>query len=120
MQRKALADSCRPSVNNGKLKACPNSQPGMDTLIIDQAMAFVRRLKDKNHDEVPEWQDYQELVKAHLPNPFNLRFKMPQEYYYAWLRGKGLNHQECLIRMGLISDTEPGESGRKPFWKFWV
>ncbi|MBR7798453.1 hypothetical protein [Undibacterium fentianense] len=91
----------------------------MDNKIIDQAMAFVRKLMDKNHGEVPEWSKFQEQVKEHLKDPYNLKFKMPQEYYYAYLRGKGLTHEECQEKMGIVVRKTAKTNNKQSFWKFW-
>lgn len=91
----------------------------MDNKIIDQAMAFVRKQVDKNNGDVPEWNKYQELVKEHLKDPFNLKFKLPQEYYYAYLRGKGNTHAEALERMGLDPKKSAAGVKKKSSWKFW-
>lgn len=92
----------------------------MDTLKIDQAMAWVRQLKTKHHGELPEWNRYQELLKIHLADPFDPRsYRMPKEYYYAYLRCKGLSHDECLERMGLPLRRASVKKEKKSFWKFW-
>lgn len=91
----------------------------MDNKIIDNAMAYVRKLMDKNQGDVPEWSKYQEMVKEHLNDPFNLKFKVPQEYYYAYLRGKGLAHEECLVKMGITIKKNSKNSAKKSFWRFW-
>ncbi|MFZ6689740.1 hypothetical protein ACO0K0_18515 [Undibacterium sp. SXout11W] len=91
----------------------------MNNLKIDEAMAYVRKIAAKNRGEVPEWNKYQELLKEHLKDPFNLRFKMPQEYYYAYLRGKNMSHEEALERMGISTKTKISQEKKKSFWKFW-
>jgi hypothetical protein len=91
----------------------------MNNLKIDQAMAYVRKLSDKNNGDVPDWNKYQELVKAELSGPYDPKYKMPQEYYYAYLRGKGMTHAECLERMGIAVRKEQGSKEKKSFWKFW-
>ena len=91
----------------------------MDNKIIDQAMIFVRKLMDKNQGDVPDWGKFQELVKEHLKDPYNLKFKMPQEYYYAYLRGKGGSHEECLEKMGITTKKSVKSNAKQSFWKFW-
>ena len=91
----------------------------MDTKVIDQALAFVRKQMDKNHGEVPDWGQFQEAVKEYLKDPYNLRFKMPQEYYYAYLRGKGNSHDECLEKMGIEVKSTKKNTTKTSFWKFW-
>jgi hypothetical protein len=91
----------------------------MDNLKIDAAMAYVKAVTAKNKGDLPDWIKYQDLVKAHLADPFSRKFKMPQEYYYAYLRGKGLSHSECLERMGISDRKTSGPQKKKSFWKFW-
>ena len=91
----------------------------MDNLKIDQAIAFVRKLSDKNKGEVPDWNKFQELVKAQLSGPYDPKYKMPQEYYYAYLRAKGMSHHECLERMGIPDHKSAAVKQKKSFWKFW-
>ncbi len=74
---------------------------------------------EKNHGELPDWKRYQDMVKLHLSDPADFRFKMPQEYYYAYLREKGLTHEECLERMGLPVTRQNNKPAKKSFWKFW-
>ncbi len=91
----------------------------MNNLKIDEAMAYVRKIAAKNNGDVPEWNKYQELLKEHLKDPFNLKFKMPQEYYYAYLRCKNMSHEEALVRMGISTKTKTTQEKKKSFWKFW-
>ena len=91
----------------------------MNNLKIDEAMAYVRKLAAKNNGDVPEWNKYQELLKQHLADPYNFKFKMPQEYYYAYLRGKNLSHEEALERMGISPKTKAAAPKKKSFWQFW-
>ncbi|MBC3864000.1 hypothetical protein H8K32_17980 [Undibacterium jejuense] len=91
----------------------------MNNLKIDEAMAYVRKIAAKNNGDVPEWNKYQELLKEHFKDPFNTKFKMPQEYYYAYLRGKNMSHEEALERMGISIKTKISQEKKKSFWKFW-
>ena len=89
----------------------------MNNLKIDEAMAYVRKLAAKNNGDVPEWNKYQDLLKEHLRDPFNAKFKMPQEYYYAYLRGKNMSHEEALERMGIMPTQKSVAVEKKSFWK---
>jgi len=91
----------------------------MNNLKIDEAMAYVRRITAKNNGEVHEWSKYEDLLKEHLKDPYNLKFKMPQEYYYAYLRGKNMSHDEALERMGLSTKSTTKPAKKKSFWQFW-
>lgn len=91
----------------------------MNNLKIDQALAYVRKVADKNHGDLPDWKRYQDMVKLHLSDAADHRFKMPPEYYYAYLREKGLTHEECLERMGLPVTKQSNKQEKKSFWKFW-
>ena len=91
----------------------------MNNLKIDEAMAYVRKLAAKNNGDVPDWTKYEQLLKEHLKDPFNLKFKMPKEYYYAYLRGKNMSHEEALERMGLPVKSKVKPSKKKSFWQFW-
>lgn len=91
----------------------------MDNKVLDQAMKFVRKQIEKNHGDVPEWGKYQNMVKELIKDDFNLKFKMPQEYYYAYLRGKGLSHGDCLETMGIDTGEGQKKVEKKSFWKFW-
>ena len=97
----------------------------MDNKIIEQATAFVRKQLAKNNDHIPEWGKFQKLVEEHLEDGFKLKFKMPPEYQYAYLRGKGLSHSDSLEAMGIDSQAyntvAPRQKieAKKSFWKFW-
>lgn len=91
----------------------------MDNRVLDEAMKFVRHQVDKNQGDVPAWGKYQQMVQELIKDDFNLKFKMPQEYYYAYLRGKGLSHGDCLETMGIDTDEIPQKAVKKSFWKFW-
>ena len=92
----------------------------MDNLKIDQAIAYVRQVTEKNRGDLPDWNRFQELVKIHLADPYDpRRYKMPKEYYYAYLRAKGMSHEECLERMGLPVRRSTEKKAKKSFWKFW-
>jgi len=90
----------------------------MDNKVVDQAMLFVRKLKEKNGDSVPDWAKYEALVNAHLKDAFNVKSKVPNEYYYAYLRGKGNSHTEALERMGLDSKGTKKAPEKKGFFSF--
>ena len=91
----------------------------MDFKVIEQAMAFVRALAAKNKDEVPDWGKYEELVRERLKDEFNPRPRMPKEYYYAYLRVKGLSDADARERMGLGAQERTESRSGKSFWKFW-
>jgi hypothetical protein len=95
----------------------------VDYKTIDQAMAFVRRHMARNNGEVPDWARYQQLVKHLLWDPdLPRKFKMPREYHYAYLRGKGLSDAEARARMGLEdgSPSRPPQTESSWAWlKFW-
>lgn len=88
----------------------------------EAAIAWVRQLVDRNQGQLPEWGPYKDHVKAHLNDPYNVPFKMPQEYQYAYLRVKGLSHADAFERMGLDSSptaaSAPGKA-KEAWWKFW-
>lgn len=87
--------------------------------IVDEAVAFVRLHKRKNEGEVPEWSKYQKLCEAHLRDAFIAKPKMPPEYYYAYLREKGLSDNEARVRMGMEGTSTSSTQEKKSFWKFW-
>ena len=97
----------------------------MDYKKIDQATAFVRAQMAKNNGEVPAWGRYQQLVKDHLWDPdLPTKFKLPPEYHYAYLRGKGLSDADALERMGLGDNEARRQAPREEesVWdrlKFW-
>ena len=91
----------------------------MDFKVVEEAMAFVRALAKKNSDEVPSWGKYEELVRDRLKDEYNLKPKMPKEYYYAYLRVKGLSDAEARERMGLGADSQSDDKKKKSFWKLW-
>ncbi|WP_339939912.1 hypothetical protein [Undibacterium luofuense] len=90
----------------------------MDNLKIDRALEYVKQITEKNHGDLPDWNRYQDMVKNLLSDPSDRRFKMPHEYYYAFLRAKGMTHEECLERMGLPVRKKQ-QTEKKSFWKFW-
>ncbi|MEY4268720.1 MAG: hypothetical protein RIS90_3255 [Pseudomonadota bacterium] len=90
----------------------------MDFKLIERAMAFVRQ-QSSSEGAVPAWGRYQKLVTDHLRDGFNPKPRMPPEYYYAYLRCKGLKHTESLATMGLATDDTATPDPKKPFWKLW-
>ena len=90
----------------------------MDFKVVDEARALVRQ-HSSSDGRVPPWNRYQQLVTEHLRDDFNPKPKMPPEYYYAYLRAKGLKHAESLRTMGLEPEDTSSGSNKKPFWKFW-
>ena len=90
----------------------------MDFKVVEEAMAFVRQ-HSRSDGAVPAWGRYQKLVTEHLRDEFNPKPRMPPEYYYAYLRCKGLKHAESLATMGLTGDGAPARDPKKPFWKLW-
>ena len=93
----------------------------MDTKATDQAIAWTRQIVKKNNDKLPDWSAFKELVKNHLNDEFNMPFKMPQEYQYAYLRAKGLSQSDAFEQMGLTvsHEEEAVAAPKKSFWKFW-
>ena len=79
----------------------------------------------RHNGDVPEWGRYQQLVKDHLWDPdLPRKFKMPQEYHYAYLRGKGLSDADALDRMGMPDNEAIRQAPRtaESVWdklKFW-
>lgn len=90
----------------------------MDFKLVEQAMAFVRQHSGSD-GVVPAWGRYQKLVTDHLRDEFNPKPRMPPEYYYAYLRCKGLKHAESLATMGLSGDATAAPGRKKPFWQLW-
>lgn len=92
----------------------------MDNKLIEQATFFVRKEVKKNNGDIPEWGKYLKLVEAHLADGFNLKFRMPREYHYAYLRGKGLSDADSLALMGIDHDQQHARvEKKKSAWKFW-
>jgi hypothetical protein len=56
-----------------------------------------------------------------LYGPYNAPFKVPPEYQYAYLRVKGLSHNDAEIRMGLPPSRpdDMQEEQKKSWWKIW-
>lgn len=77
----------------------------MDQRIIEEAMFSTRDLAKKSGG-IPGWGEYKELVKEHLKDPFNARFKLPDEYNYAYLRVSGLSDDEARAKMGLTGQEK--------------
>jgi hypothetical protein len=44
---------------------------------------------------------------------------MPKEYYYAYLRVKGMSDSEARDRMGLTPESNSNADKKKSFWKLW-
>ena len=91
----------------------------MDYKVVDEAMVFVRALAKKNNNEVPPWGKFEELVRDRLNDAYDPRPKMPKEYYYAYLRVKGLSDSDARDRMGLEAGPSSGAAKKKSFWKIW-
>lgn len=91
----------------------------MDFKLVDEALAYVRAQTKKNAGEVPEWGKYQELVRLHLRDEWDPKPKMPKEYYYAYLRVKGMSDTEARNRMGIEAATPTAVAKKKSFWNFW-
>lgn len=92
----------------------------MDNKTIEEATAFVRLQIAKNAGNLPTWNRYNEQVEAHLDDGFGLKFKMPHEYHYAYLRGRGRSNSAALELMGIAPDHQPQcAKKKKSFWKFW-
>jgi hypothetical protein len=87
--------------------------------IVDDAIVFLRAYKKKNDGEVPEWSKYQKLCEDHLKDAYIPKPKMPPEYYYAYLREKGLSDDEARVRMGMEGTSSSATQQKKSFWKFW-
>lgn len=88
--------------------------------MIEEAMFFTRDLAKKSGG-APGWGEYKELVKEHLKDPFNARFKLPDEYHYAYLRVSGLSDDEARAKMGLTGSgkKKTGSGETEAWWKFW-
>jgi hypothetical protein len=93
----------------------------LDPKRVEEAVAWLRRQVDKANGELPEWGAYKDLVKAHLNDPYNTPFKLPSHYHYAYLRVKGLSHNDAAERMGLDVQGECQQvlGGKQRWWKFW-
>ena len=91
----------------------------MDYKLIDIAMDYVRKNATMAGGTVVDWPRYEKMVQEHLKTEFNPRPKMPKEYYYAYLRCKGLKHSECMDKMGLGADDSASGRKKKSFWQFW-
>ena len=91
----------------------------MDFKLIDEAVTFVRAQTKKNAGELPAWGKYQDMVRDHLRDEYDPKPKMPKEYYYAYLRGKGLSDNEARDRMGMEGGTQTAAAKKKSFWQFW-
>ena len=88
----------------------------MDYKTVDQATTFLRQYMAKHHDELPAWGTYQKLVEARLQDAFRVKFKMPQEYHYAYLRARGLGDADARERMGLSPGDARRKVSRMPGW----
>ena len=103
----------------------PSQEVDLDQKAAEQAIAWARRLAARNNGALPEWGAYKDQVKAYLNDPYNMPFKIPQDYQYAYFRVKGMSHADALERMGLQSggghrgrhDQRPKHKDR--WWKFW-
>lgn len=94
----------------------------MNVKMAEEAIAWTRALVGRNKGELSEWGMYQNHVKAHLNDPYNVPFKIPAEYEYAYLRVKGLGHLDALERMGLEDRSERSHAPsvkKESWWKFW-
>jgi hypothetical protein len=91
----------------------------MDYKKVDAAMAFVHSQARKNDGEVPAWDKYENLVRERFSDEYTRKPKMPKEYYYAYLRVKGLSDQDARARMGIETNSTTKSKKEKPFWKFW-
>ena len=87
--------------------------------LVETAMDYVRKKALVAGGDVVAWPKYETMVLQSLRTEFDPRPKMPKEYYYAYLRVKGLKHADCLDKMGLGADDDRPNSGKKSFWKFW-
>ena len=91
----------------------------LDFKVVDQAMAFTRAIVKKNNDELPSWSKFEDLVRVQLRDEFNPRPKAPKEYYFAYLRVKGLSDAQARERMGLAPSAAADNSKKKSLWKLW-
>lgn len=92
----------------------------MDLKAAEGAIAWVRTLTDRNNGTLPDYGTYTNQVKKYLNDPFNMPFKLPREYQYAYLRVKGLSHGEAFERMGLNpGPAAPVTAAKSAWWKFW-
>jgi len=91
----------------------------LDYKLIGTAMDYVRKNCSVSGGDVVPWPKYEQMVLQHLRTEFDPRPKMPKEYYYGYLRVKGLKHAECLSKMGLSADDDAPAASKKSFWKFW-
>ena len=91
----------------------------MDFKVVDEAIAFVRALAKKNDGNVPAWGKFEEIVRDHLKDEYNPKPKMPQEFYYAYLRVKGLSDSDARERMGIGAESASDAPDKKSFWRFW-
>ncbi|NEX60724.1 hypothetical protein [Noviherbaspirillum galbum] len=92
----------------------------MDLKEAESAVAWVRTVANKNNGELPDYSTYTDQVKKYLNDPYNMPFKLPKEYQYAYLRVKGMSHADAFERMGLKPIAAAGKSEQKSaWWKFW-
>lgn len=92
----------------------------MDLKAAENAVAWLRTLEARNNGELPDYGAYTEQVKKHLNDPYNLPFKLPKEYQYAYLRVKGVSHADAFERMGLKPHATANQAaGKSAWWKFW-
>jgi len=91
----------------------------LDFKLVDEALVFVRRAVKKNEGNLPSWVKMEELIRDHLKDEYNPKPKVAKEYYYAYLREKGLSDEDARDRMGLAVDPPSVAPEKKSFWKFW-
>jgi hypothetical protein len=92
----------------------------LDLKAAENAVNWVRTLATRNNGALPDYGSYTDQVKKYLNDPYNMPFKLPKEYQYAYLRVKGVSHADAFERMGLEPQAGAGQAaGKSPWWKFW-
>jgi hypothetical protein len=92
----------------------------VDLKAAEGAIAWVRTLADRNNGALPDYGSYTSQVKKYLNDPFNMPFRLPKEYQYAYLRVKGMSHANAFERMGMELGPALGKPAEKSaWWKFW-
>ncbi|HYD78509.1 MAG TPA: hypothetical protein VEC06_01775 [Paucimonas sp.] len=93
----------------------------MNQEVLNRALEWADQLIKRNNGVMPDWPSYVNSLRQYLHAPPSAAFKVPHEYEYVYLRGKGLTDSEIRVRMNIGADVaaEPPKKRRRFLRRFF-